>query len=106
MFGLIPKPYLLLALLLLLVGSNVVTGWRFYRTGFAMAEARHAEAMAKAQAATMRAADEASRNEAARLQAEADADAKAKELEDLAYADPVRSDCGIGVDRVRRLKVR
>lgn len=106
MLGLIPKPYLFLALVLLLVGSNAVTGWRFYRTGSAMADARHVAAIAEAQAATMRAAEEASRNEAARLAAEAEADAKAKALEDLAYADPVRSDCGIGIDRVRRLQSR
>lgn len=106
MFGLIPKPYLFLAFVLLLVGSNIVIGWRFYRTGYAIAEARAASDLAKAQARIMKAADDAARNEEARLKAEADADAKARELEDMAYADPVRPACGIGIDRVRRLQSR
>lgn len=104
MFGLNLRPYLAIVLIVAFAGSNAITAWRFHRTGAAMADARHNAAIVAAQAATMRAAELASRNEAARLQAEADADAKAKALEDLAYADPVRSDCGIGIDRVRRLQ--
>lgn len=50
MIGLIPKPYLILALVALLIGSNAVTAQRFYRTGHAFAEARHTAEMAKAQA--------------------------------------------------------
>lgn len=50
MMGLIPKPYLILALVALLIGSNAITAQRFYRTGYAFAEARHTAELAKAQA--------------------------------------------------------
>lgn len=50
MFGLIPRPYAVLALVLILVGTNALTAYRFYRTGEAFAEARHAKAMAEARA--------------------------------------------------------
>lgn len=50
MMGLIPKPYLILALVALLIGSNAITAQKFYRTGYAFAEARHTAELAKAQA--------------------------------------------------------
>lgn len=50
MLGL-PKPWLLLALVVLLGATNAMTAKRFYATGEAFAEARHAAAAAKAQAA-------------------------------------------------------
>lgn len=54
MFGLIPKPWLIVALVAAFVGSNAVTAQRFYRTGYGFAEARHTAALAEAQAETAR----------------------------------------------------
>ena len=66
--------------------------------------AAHARARADAQAATMRAAELASRKEADRLAAEAERDALARDLEDAAHADPATGVC-LSADRVRRLRL-
>lgn len=50
MIGLIPKPYLLLALALAFAVTNGVSFYRGYHTGQGFAEARHTAELAKAQA--------------------------------------------------------
>lgn len=53
MIGLIPKPYLLLAIVLAFVASNGVSFYRGYHTGHGFAEARHTAELAKVQAAAI-----------------------------------------------------
>lgn len=53
MIGLIPKPYLLLAIVLAFVASNGVSFYRGYHTGRGFAEARHLTELAEAQAAAI-----------------------------------------------------
>ncbi len=77
-----------------------------HRTGTAWCEARHQAELAAAQKAQMRAAEEASRAEAARLEAEAERDRRNKELEDAAYAEPHSAACGLPASRVLRLRDR
>lgn len=50
MINLIPKPYLLLALVVAFAVTNGVSFYRGYHTGQGFAEARHATALAQAQA--------------------------------------------------------
>lgn len=50
MLNLIPAPYRILALVAAFALSNAVTAYRFYHTGYALAEASHAAALIKAQA--------------------------------------------------------
>lgn len=106
MLALIPTPYRILALVAILVLSNAVTAYRFYHTGYAIAEARHTAALVKAQAATAKAAEAASRAESERLAVQATADKLAQELEDEARKDPFANRIGLGVDGVRRLARR
>lgn len=73
--------------------------------GQRLCTADHAIATAKAAAATIAAAELASRKEAARLQAEAERDALAQTLEDQAYAQAAAGVC-LSADRVRRLNSR
>jgi hypothetical protein len=75
-------------------------------TGRTSCEGRHAAELARAQAAAFRAAEEASRKEAARLEAEAARDAADQALEDIAYAEPPSSGCGLPASRVLRLRER
>jgi hypothetical protein len=76
-----------------------------HHVGATACESAHARALAAAQAATMRAAELASRKEADRLAAEAERDALARDLEDQADADPSTGEC-LSADRVRRLNSR
>lgn len=75
-------------------------------TGRSACEARHEAAMVKAQRDLWRAAEQASREEAARLEAEAAREDLARQLEDAAYAEPPSADCGLPASRVLRLKER
>lgn len=50
MISLIPKPYLILALVAAFALSNGVSFWRGYKTGSGFAEARHTVELAQAQA--------------------------------------------------------
>lgn len=106
MLGLIPRPYLLLAVALAFVASNGVSFYRGYHTGRGFAEARQAAALVKAQAATAKAAEAALRAESERLAVQATADKLAQELEDEARKDPNANRIGLGVDGVRRLARR
>lgn len=72
-------------------------------TGRAACEGEHAEALARAQSQTMRAAELAARKEADRLAVEAEAERLARELEDLAHDDPATAGCGLPLGRVQRL---
>lgn len=101
--GLIPRPYLLLAVALAFVASNGVSFYRGYHTGRGFAEARQAAELAAAQAEAMKAAQAASRAETARLAAQAEADKLQMEAEDAARLDPNAGLCGLGADSVRRL---
>lgn len=106
MLNLIPLPYRVMALAGVLIVSNAVTAYRFYHTGYAIAEARQAAALVKAQAATAKAAEAALRAESERLAVQATADKLAHELEDEARKDPNANRIGLGVDGVRRLARR
>ncbi len=75
-------------------------------TGRTGCETRAALAQAEAERAAWRAAEAASRKEAARLAVEAERDALARELEDAANADPVAAPACLGPERVRRLNLR
>lgn len=74
-----------------------------YRQGSGACEAKRVEEVAQAQAATIRAANEAASRELRRLVAEAEAEALARQLEEQAYADLPSDGCGIDTERVRRL---
>ena len=73
--------------------------------GTALCEGAHAAALAQAQKATIRAAEQASRIEAERLALEAERDAIARELEDAAHADNDATG-GLPRSRVDRLRQR
>lgn len=89
------------AVLMLLAGAYL---WGRH-DGEAFCEGRHAAEMARAQAATIRSAEQASRKEAERLSLEAERDLLLQELEGQAYADQENS-CGISAGRVDRLRQR
>lgn len=73
--------------------------------GTALCEGAHAVALAQAQKATIRAAEQASRTEAARLALKAERDDLARELEDAAHADDDATG-GLPRSRVDRLRQR
>jgi predicted negative regulator of RcsB-dependent stress response len=98
MFGAALKPWILLGALLALIAAF---GWG-WRSGADYAQAKHAAALLRAQNEAFRAAELASRREAERLAAEAQAADLARELEDLANADPA-SGTGLPLGRVLRL---
>lgn len=90
------------AVVLTLTGAAYLWG---RHDGRALCEGAHAAALAKAQAATIRAAEQASRIEAERLALEAERDAIARELEDAAHADDDATG-GLPRSRVDRLRQR
>jgi hypothetical protein len=96
------RPWLLAALCGVLVASF---GWG-WRMGAQRADARHAAAMAAAQAKAFEAAEMASRKEAERLALQAERDSLARDLEAAAYADPGRDRPALSADSVRRLNAR
>ena len=96
------KPWPILAALSL----AILTGIGGYWTGWQVADGRHAAALLKQQKATMEAAEQASRKEAERLEAQAERDALARQLEDQAYADHDGGICSLPVGRVQRLNRR
>lgn len=106
MFGLIPRPTVWLIAAALLLGSNAITAWRFYRTGEAFCEARHTRALAEAQKAQMAAAEAASRAEAQRLAVEAEAARLQQEAENAAWTDAGAHGCGLGAGSVQRLSAQ
>jgi hypothetical protein len=106
MFGLLPNPTMILGGALLLVTAYAVVDTRAYHRGEAACEGRHAAALARAQADTIRAADLASRIEAERLATEEEAERLALELEDAAHADPDADRQCLSADSVRRLNLR
>ena len=71
--------------------------------GRALEAGAYAAQLAEAQARTMRAAEQASRAEADRLEMEAQRDALARDLEDQAYADKDETG-GLPRNRVGRLR--
>lgn len=79
-------------------------GWG-RRDGAALADARHATAMQRAQVEVVQAAELASRKEADRLAAQVALDDLARDLEDQANADPAGGVC-LPVSRVLRLNRR
>ena len=90
-------------------GRMALTGGAYTRgriQGAAAANARHAAAQARLQAQMIRAAEIASRKEAARLAAEVKAQQLQQELEDAARQDPHAGRIAIGPDSVRRLNRR
>ncbi len=74
--------------------------------GAAAANARYVAAQARLQAQVIRAAELASRREAARLAAEAARRKLEQELEDAARQDPNAGRIALGADSVRRLNRR
>lgn len=91
-----------LVAVLLLSGAAYLWG---RNDGRALCEGAHAVALARAQAATIRAAEQASRTEAARLALQAERDDLARELEDAAHADDDATG-GLPRSRVDRLRQR
>jgi hypothetical protein len=79
--------------------------WLGMEDGRIRAVARHQAELATARAATIRAAEAASRAEAARLSIEAERDALARDLEDQAHADTDATG-GLPLGRVERLRQR
>ena len=93
MFSLIPKPWLIVALVAAFVLSNAVTAQRFYRTGYGFAQARHTAELAEAQA-------EAARKQAALV-------ASVNRASEKAYAEQIEAESRIAgadaaVDRLRQ----
>ena len=104
--GLLGRPALLGWML---VGVMALTGGTYTlgrMQGLAAADARHVAEQARLQAQLVRAAEIASRREAARLAAVAKADQLSRELEDAARTDPLADRVSLGVDSVRRLNRR
>ena len=98
MLRMLPNPWFILAALACLV-SAFGTGWRL---GAGSAEDRHLAALARVQAEALEAAHAAAAIEADRLVAEAQAADLARQLEDMAHADPATG-CGLPAGRVLRL---
>lgn len=90
------------ALVGVLVAGFVAACAASFWQGARYAQAKHAAALLRAQNEAFRAAELASRREAERLAAEAQAADLARELEDLANADPA-SGTGLPLGRVLRL---
>jgi type IV secretory pathway protease TraF len=98
---------------LLLGGVALVAVLGFWRAtshawsrGYAAAEAAQAAEVARLKGRVMAMAETASRAEGERLALEAERDALARELEELADADPAADRPALGLDSVRRLKLR
>lgn len=106
MSGLIPRPYLILALVLAVAAAISIPGVKAYRMGYSASEARHAADLLKAQRETAEAAELASRKEQERLAAEAARAEKDRELEDAAARDPDADRMCLGPDSVQRLNSR
>jgi len=100
------RAWINIGLILALVAAAWWIDRRGYAMGFSAAETAHRAATLKAQAEVAKAAEAASRREAARLAAQAQADTLARELENAAMHDPGAGLCGIGLDGVRRLARR
>jgi hypothetical protein len=104
--GLIGRPAMLgwaLAGLMALTGGAYTLG---HHQGVAAASARQAVEQAHLQLQMIRAAEIASRKEAARLAALQKADELSKELEDAAHTDRNAGRIALGADSVRRLNRR
>ena len=69
-------------------------------------EHKQQEQLIKTQQELFKAADEASREELKRLEAERERDAMSQQLEDAAYAEAPSTDCGLPASRVLRLDQR
>lgn len=94
------RPLIALAAALVLAA---LAGWQGYRLGVDRTEARVAAEAEALRQRLARVAEEASRREAARLALEAERDALARDLEDLARADPDAARPALSADSVRRL---
>lgn len=77
-----------------------------YGHGRAAALAEQSAVLIEAQRAQFRAAEEASRIEAQRIEAQAALDAAARQLEDMANAEPPSATCALPLPRVMRLRER
>ena len=75
-------------------------------SGKAACRAEQQEDQIRVQKELFRVADEASREELKRLEAERERDAMSQQLEDLAYAEPPSDGCGLPASRVLRLNDR
>lgn len=98
MLRLLPNPWLMLGALVGLAGAF---GWGWH-LGSGVVRDQHRAALAEAQAAAMDAAQAQAAIEAERLAAEAQAADLARQLEDMAHADPATG-CGLPAGRVLRL---
>lgn len=85
------------------LAAIVLAGWQGWQLGRDYERGEQAKALVAAQAAEVVADNARKAEEKARLDAEAERDNLAQQLEDAAYAQPVDDLCGIGVGRVRRL---
>jgi hypothetical protein len=107
---------MILALLrspLLLGGAAILAALGFWRAtsqawsrGYAAAEAAQVAEAERLQGRIRALAGAAARAEGARLALEAERDALARELEELADADPDADRPALGLDSVRRLELR
>lgn len=98
------RAYLIAALAVLLLAG--FAGRAAYRAGYHACQVEQAAALEDARAKAARAAELASRKEADRLAAAAQAALLAQEMEDMANADPVGAPECLSADRVRRLNRR
>ena len=110
----------MIRVLLGLIGRPAMVGWALAGVmaltggaytlgrvqGVAAANARRAVEQTRLQTQIIRAAEIASRKEAARLAAVDAADKFARELEDAAHTDPRAGRLSLGADSVRRLNRR
>jgi len=104
--GLLRRPAMLgwvLAALMAIVGGAYTIG---RVQGAAASDARFAATQAHLQTQIIRAAEIASRKEAARLAAVAAADKLSRELEDASHTDRNAGRISLGTDSVRRLNHR
>lgn len=103
MIGLIPKPWLIFALVAAFALSNAITAVRFYRTGYGFAEARYTAELAKALAETAKkqAALVASVNRASEKAYAEQIEAESRIAGADAAVDRLRQAVGAANDRAR-----
>lgn len=93
-------------LILAALALSALTGWQGYRMGVSAEETRQALLLTDAQRRAIERTNDANRAEAERLALQAERDALALELEDLARADPDASRPALSAGSVRRLNSR
>ena len=92
-----------------LIGAALACGGAFLfgqQDGRARCEARHTADLVKQQADSINDAEADKAKETDRLAIEAERRRFSRELEDLAFADPVQSPACLSADRVRRIDRR